>query len=57
MSHFDFQGGIKLPIKYENIGDSDFKFINEKNFYHTENIPVFYSFKSHHSKKQKTKQD
>lgn len=32
MSHSDFQGGIKLPSKYENIDDSDFKFINEKIF-------------------------
>lgn len=60
MSHSNFQGRTKLPSKYGNIGDSDFK-VSRKYLHHIENIPLFYSFKSHNKeerkKPEKTKQD
>lgn len=57
MSHSDFQGGIKLPSKYENIDDSDFKFINEKIFITLKTYLYFTLLKVTIVKKQKTKQD
>lgn len=57
MSHSDFQGGIKLPSKYENINDSDFKFINEKIFITLKTYLYFTLLKVTIVKKQKTKQD
>lgn len=52
MSHFNFQGGIKLPSKYENLDISDFKF-KKKKVLHWKYTSILF-FKSH-SKKEKEK--